>query len=107
MPQLLLDNQRQAVGLLSEIDGLSIQINLRQIPGGAKIPVARHNCLSTAPSNSTLPACRPVIETPPGNNTVKPSDDFDSVAETTATLANPDGTDCIGAVTGSVTFLRQ
>src|SRR5690554_5871905 len=86
MPQLLLHQKRQAVGLLAEVDRRTVKIDLRHVAGRSQVMIAHHSCRRIAPSRGMLPACRPLMAMPPGSDTLS-----SPVAElgTGNTLANP------------------
>ena len=72
VPELLLDQRRQAIGLFAKIDGRPVEVDLRQSQGRSQVTRAHYKSLMIAPSNSILLACRPEMAMPLGKVRVKP-----------------------------------
>jgi len=85
----LFDQQRQAIGLLAKINGLTIQVNLGHRPRRPQIARRHGSCLRIAPSKSRLLACRPLMVIPPGRVSVSSLETDSDAGPSRVTRAKP------------------
>jgi hypothetical protein len=87
VPQFLFDQRRQPVDLFAKIHRFAVEVDPGHLQGGTQVTRSHYSCLRMAPSNSTLAAWIPVIDTPLGSTSVNSRSGLAGCA--CVTLTNP------------------